>query len=262
MSGNAARLTIPTPEMLVKAWLRRAPPWLQRFVSTVVAVLAWAGLPPSVLSTVSNLQWVIDSCAWLYLHAGALRPVLSMTGEGITFLVHYWKLLTHPFWHALFGWLHVTLPTWAPDALTVLILIAIGSLRSRSYRARHAKRAENDLNLARKNDPNAVDVPKAFGGEAFFERKGVKLTESRRRNIERLWPAFRQSAGARRHSVFEYITSSGDPGRFKADHLYAQFYKYWRASVGARRIVFVYGFAVALIAAALVIEWARASGLQ
>lgn len=254
MDAGAVSSTIPTPEAFAKARLRRAPQWLKSLVSNGLAILSWVGLPATFLSTLSNISWVVEGAIWLYRQAGAFRPVLTAVGEWITLVVHIWRSLTRPLWETLSGWLHIAVPAWVPDVLTLLFLFGVGIIRMRLYRERLEGRAKRGLPVLSKGEPGITegDIPVVFDGYGYLESRKARLTDGQRREIERLWRRFRREAC---WSIFHAVMGGGK-AKFRRSDLHEQFYTYWRASVGARQIMMVYGATGLLIAVALLIEWA------
>lgn len=257
--------TIPTPAAAAKAQLLRAPRWLRRFVVNALAVIAWIGLPSTVLSTLSSMQFVLDGAMWLYRHAGALRPALLATGEGISMAVGVWRDLTHPIWQTLLEWLQLSLPPWAPDLFTLVVVIGLGALR-RHMRARGGL-THSQLHLFYSlhwfhpewGSEEYDELPEEFPFADAFVKSGINLTRARRLVTQRIWSTWRtKSVG----STLK-LRRSSRVQRYNKALVREQFIHYWRAVMDGRRDMRIYTIGAALIAFALAVDWAyRAGSLQ
>lgn len=259
MSADAAPSTIPTPDALAKRQLTRAPRWLQRLASNTLALIAWIGLPSTVLSTLGNMQFVLDGALWLYRHAGALRPVFEAAGEWIATFVQAWRALTHPIWQTLFGWLQITLPSWAPDLLTLALLIVAGFARRIMTTTLADIRSTSLMAVGRaRASPSVLQpIPPAFPYREHFEGNGFKLTPARLRDTERLWRSWR----ARQIRMARVMSKDSGPWLFPEGAVRAQFGRFWLGVRQGRQTLLVYSIAVGMLAIAFGIEWANRVGL-
>jgi hypothetical protein len=260
MSADAAPTegTIPTPAMVAAEQLAKAPPWLRRLVTSALAVVAWIGLPTTVLSTLSSMQFILDTALWLYRHAGLLRPALSAAGEGISAVVGLWRALTHPIWETLFSWLHIALPTWLPDVLTLVLLTVAGILRRVMAGTAADVRSASLMVIgrARAAPSTLLPIPLAFPYAQHLEKKGRKVTPARLRDIERLWRSWR----ARQIRMARIMCKSSGPWAFPEDAVRDQFETFWLGVRRGRKLLLIYSIAVGALAMAFAVDWAyRAS---
>lgn len=235
MSADLSAADIPTPETLIKKGLLNAPDWLRRWGLNALGVVAWVGLPSTVLSTLKDLRWVIDGAVWLYEHAGITRPALRVVGQGVTVVVDAWRWLTHPIWQQLAEWLQIVLPAWLPDALTLLALIAIGLLR-RSLSALWGSWRGGGLlyRTEQSRSPlsqgNYVAIPRHFPYKQYFAETGVKWTPRRLEDTEQLWRKWRAD------QIWAWLAWHPDRWpRFLEPAIRAQFDRYWLAVRNGRR---------------------------
>lgn len=241
MSADLSAADIPTPETLIKKRLLKAPDWLRRLGLNALGVVAWVGLPSTVLSTLKDLRWVIDGAVWLYEHAGAMRPALQVVGQGVTAVIDVWRWLTHPIWQHLAEWLHVSLPTWLPDVLTLLALTLIGLLRRWLNETWGALRSGGLLFRAERSRApfalgNYVPIPRRFPYKQYFAESGVKWTPKRLADTERLWRKWRSE------QIRDWLASRPERWpRFLEPAIRAQFDRYWFAVQDGRRdrLIFV-----------------------
>lgn len=261
MSADLSAADIPTPETLIKKRLLKAPDWLRRLGLNALGVVAWVGLPSTVLSTLKDLRWVIDGAVWLYAHAGAMRPALRVVGQGVTVAVDAWRWLTHPIWHQLAEWLHITIPAWLPDVLTLVALILIGLLR-RSLTEMWGSLYGGGLLLRTEQgrSPFAggshVPIPRRFPYKQYFAETGVKWTQRRLADTERLWRKWRSD------QIRSWLAFHPERWpRFLEPAIRAQFDRYWLAVHDGRRDRRIYiGLAVTLLVL-LVADAAYVAGL-
>lgn len=256
MSTSAELGEIPAPETLAKRQLARAPKWLRRAVSNILSILAWVGLPSTLLSTLSSLQIVIDGALWLYRNAGALRPALRMAGEGVVVLVEWWRALTHPLWEVLFSWLDVALPAWAPDVLTLLLLFMLGLLRRATTEGLASFLSETLMLSGQVTGTTFQRIPRAFPYQEHFEENGFRLPPRRLRETRRLWRKWRKAQIRLGLGI-----STAEWPRYPEATIRAQFGRYWLGVRDGRRAMLVYCLAGTCMAGALGIDWAYRVGL-
>ncbi|MGE0371662.1 MAG: hypothetical protein AB7G40_05635 [Hyphomonadaceae bacterium] len=260
MSADVSESDIPTPETVIKKSLGHAPGWLRRSALNALGVVAWVGLPSTVLSTLKDLRWVIDGALWLYQHAGLLKPALLVIARAVSLAVDVWRWITHPIWQSVAEWLHITLPAWLPDVLTLLVLILVGLWRrwlNASWGAwlggglllRSAKRSPTD-----KGD--FTPIPRRFPYTRYFADTGEKWTPRRLADAQCLWRRWRSEqirAWLARH-----------PERWPRFHeaaIRAQFGRYWLAVQDGRRERNLYVGVAVLLILLLVADAACATGL-
>lgn len=235
MSADLSAADIPTPEALIKKRLLKAPDWLRRWGLNALGVVAWVGLPSTVLSTLKDLRWVIDGAVWLYEHAGLLRPALRVVGQGVTVVVDVWRWLTHPIWQHLAEWLQIALPAWLPDVLTLALLILIGLMRRSLSEMWGSLRSGGLLYRAEQGRaPFAqgvyVPIPRRFPYREYFAESGVKWTPRRLADTERLWRKWRSE------QIRDWLAWHPERWpRFLETAVRAQFDRYWFAVQDGRR---------------------------
>lgn len=248
MSADLSAADIPTPETLIKKRLLKAPDWLRRWGLNTLGVVAWVGLPSTVLSTLKDLRWVIDGAVWLYEHAGVLKPALRVVGQGVTVVVDVWRWLTHPIWQHLAEWLHVSIPAWVPDVLTLALLILIGLMR-RSLSEMWGSIYSGGLlfRTEQRKSPfqggNYIPIPRRFPYKQYFVEAGVKWTPRRLADTERLWRKWRTN------QIRSWLALHPERWpRFQEAAIRAQFDRYWLAVHDGRRDRRIYvGVAVTLL---------------
>lgn len=244
---------IPSPESFVKAGLGSAPAWLRRSLLNTLAAVTWIGLPSTVLSALGDVHKLIAGLLWLYEHSGVIQPVLLAVGHAISFLVQLWRSLTHPVWHAIATWLHLTLPAWAPDALTLLALVAIGLVRrglrvtwGYAISARAMYRAAQPDRFA---PEGYIRLPRHFPYEQHFADHDIRWTPRRLRDADHLWRIWRRQ----RVRTMLTIDASRWP-TYDAQVVRAQFGRYWLSITEGRRDMRIYLTCAALVFAAIVID--------
>lgn len=256
MSAETTPGVIPSPESFVKSGLGGAPSWLRRSLLNVLAAVTWIGLPSTVLSALGDVHKLIAGLLWLYQHSGAVQPVLLAIGHAISLVVQLWRSLTHPIWHVIAQWLHLSLPSWAPDALTLGGLIVIGTVR-RVLRATWGGTLSGGLMLrgiepGRFAPEGYIALPRHFPYEQHFADNDVKWTPRRLRDAERLWRRWRN---LNIRTVFTLHPDSKWPV-FDARVVRAQFGRYWLAVMDGRRDMRIY-FSLALVALLAIAIWSR-----
>lgn len=260
MSADLSAADIPTPETLIKKRLLKAPDWLRRWGLNTLGVVAWVGLPSTVLSTLKDLRWVIDGAVWLYEHAGVLRPALRVIGQGVTVVVDVWRWLTHPIWQHLAEWLHVALPTWLPDVLTLVALILIGLVRrwmTASWGALRSGRllfgAVDKLNTGA---ASYISIPRSFPYKQHFADNDIRWTRRRLADTERLWRKWRAD------QIRAWL--AWHPERWPRFHeaaIRAQFGRYWLSVRNGRRERALYMAVAAALALILAFDAYYSSAL-
>lgn len=261
MSADLSAADIPTPETLIKKRLLKAPDWLRRWGLNTLGVVAWVGLPSTVLSTLKDLRWVIDGAVWLYAHAGAMRPALRVVGQGVTVVVDAWRWLTHPIWQHLAEWLHVSLPAWAPDVLTLVLLFLIGLMRrSLSEMWGNLRSGGLLLRTEQTRSPAShgtyVSIPRHFPYKQYFAETGEKWTPRRLADTERLWRKWRSD------QIRSWLAFHPERWpRFPESVIRAQFGRYWLAVQDGRRERNVYVGVAVLSVLLLTVDAAYAAGL-
>lgn len=261
MSADLSAADIPTPETLIKKRLLDAPDWLRRWGLNALGVVAWVGLPSTVLSTLKDLRWVIDGGVWLYEHAGIMKPALRVVGQGVTVVVDVWRWLTHPMWERVAEWLHLTLPDWLPDVLTLAALIGVGLLR-RWLNASLGSLYGGGLLLRteQRRSPigtgNYVPIPRLFPYKQYFSETGVKWTPRRLADTERLWRKWRSD------QIRSWLALHPERWpRFLEPAIRAQFDRYWLAVHDGRRERNFYVGVSLLLLLLLTADAAYAAGL-
>jgi hypothetical protein len=245
---------IPSPETFAKKSLVRAPRWLQRFTGNGLSVLAWVGLPTTILSSLSNLKTVLDGATWLYAHAGLLQPALAFFGRAFTFVVSIWRAVTHPVWQALSVWLHIALPAWAPDVLTLTALVVMGVMR-RMLRVAWGDTISGGMmfkgarpDYGRPEDK--IAIPRIFPYEQHFAECDVKWTPAKLRDAHWLWRRWR------RDQIRSQLAYDGRYWpKFDQDVIRAQFGRYWLSITEGRRDMLMYALAAGVVLLALVVDW-------
>lgn len=256
MADTSLDSDIPTPDALAKRHLARTPPWVRKLVTNALSLLAWIGLPSTLLSTLGSLQVAVDAAMWLYRNAGALRPLLRATGEGIVVFVECWRMLTHPLWEALFGWFDLVLPSWAPDALTLLALFTIGLVR-RGMTAGFANFVSGSLMLkGQRRTDELQPIPRSFPFKAHFEEYGFMLPPRRLADTQRLWRKWRK-----RQIEIGLALRAEEWPRFPEETIRAQFGRYWLGVMDGRRAMLIYLSAAVLLVALLLVDWAYRVGV-
>lgn len=255
MADVSAVPEIPTPDVIAKRQLARAPQWLRKLVANGLSVVAWVGLPSTLLSTLSSLQVVVDGALWLYRNAGALRPALAAAGVAVVVFVEWWRALTHPLWEVIFGWLHVALPSWAPDALTLLLLFGAGFIR-RALTAGWASFYSGVLMIKGTVEGATYQpIPRSFPYKDHFEQNGFRLAPRRLRDTERLWRKWRKAQIRMGLDI-----SDAEWPRYPETVIRAQFGRYWLGVMDGRRMMLIYALAAAIMAAAFGADWAYQVG--
>lgn len=262
METGTLSADLPTPETFAKRRLAQAPKWLQRLVSNALAIIGWIGLPSTLLSTLSSFQFVIDGAAWLYRHAGAVRPVLAAAGEGIAFIVNLWREITHPLWEVLLGWLPVALPAWGPDALTLVALFLIGALRRWLMNVFALFTAgalmSGSRTMAGPEAPTGyMLLPRRFPYADYFAETGDRLSGKTLARTERLWRRWRSQVLCR---AIAHARGSFLP-RFRADVMRTQFSNYWLAVMDGQRVQYLYVAIAVAVACAFGVDAAYRAGL-
>jgi hypothetical protein len=246
---------IPGPETFARRHLAKAPSWLRRIVLNALAIFGWIGLPGTVVSALADMRFSLDAALWLYLHAGLVKPTVAAVGQGIAFVVAAWRAVTHPIWHALFEWLHIALPTWAPDVLTLLALLGAGYLR-RQLRVLWGARLSGALmhrgaKPGRAPPTEYISIPRRFPYAAHFTENDIRLTPARLADAQRLWRKWRTE----QIWAALYLDPRRWP-RFREGVIRAQFGRYWLAVTDGRRDFALYAAIAVCVLLAMAADFA------
>jgi hypothetical protein len=190
------------------------------------------------------MRFALDAALWLYRHAGLLKPAVAAFGQGITFVVATWRAVTHPIWHTLGDWLHIALPAWAPDILTLLALVGAGYLR-RQLRVAWGITLSGGLmhrgaKPGRAPPEEYIPIPRRFPYANHFSENGIRWTARKLADTGRLWRKWRADR------IWAALTLRPDHWpRYREPVIRAQFGRYWLAVADGRR-----EFAISIVIAA------------
>lgn len=257
--GGTAEGVIPSVDVVAKRALHRAPRSVQQVISSGLAALSWIGLPSTVLSVVSDLQWVVDAGLWVYRHTGALKPAIVAVAHAVSLVVDVWRGLTHPLWHALAVYWHVALPNWAPDVLTIAALLLIGQVRAKiRFWIGAFGRAHLITGASTYRDyPDDLyqPLPKSFAFERELAARGLRWTPHRLARAKLLWR--RWSVGQRLDQWKLAHIDKRKPTlpKWPVPLTVASFHRYLAGDFAARRIRILYFLSGLVLIAAYVIDW-------